>query len=109
MHFNNLKIKIMYYIISLKHTSKEDKFITLWRENNQGYCQSKHVAGIYENYIEGYHNSDANMPISTEEADKLFVLNTDSGQGILYLPNNKLVLGKLGLEFKKRKLTKITI
>jgi hypothetical protein len=30
----------MYYIISLKHTQKHDKYITLWRPENCGYCHS---------------------------------------------------------------------
>ena len=44
----------MYYIISLKHTHKEDKYITLWRPNNSGYCYSQDQAGRYSEIKEGY-------------------------------------------------------
>ena len=46
----------MYYIISLKHTHKEDKHITLWRPDNSGYCYAQDQAGQYAEIIEGYHN-----------------------------------------------------
>lgn len=95
----------MYYIISLKHTAKEDSQITFWRENNQGYSMHKDDAGIYGSYETGYHDSDANMPVLVDEVEKLF--KSDGTRE--YLPNNKLVLGKLGLEYKGRKLTRIVV
>jgi hypothetical protein len=62
----------MYYIISLTHTMKGEKYLTLWRANNQGYCYSKENAGLYETPKEGYHDSEDNMPVTTEQAEKLF-------------------------------------
>lgn len=95
----------MYYIISLKHTAKEDKQITFWRANNQGYSMYKDGAGIYESYEEGYHDTETNTPVLVDEVEKLF--KSDGEQ--TYLPNNKLVIGKLGLEYKGRRLTKIKV
>jgi len=94
----------MYYIISLKHTDKEDCQITFWRENNAGYSMYKDGAGIYETYKEGYHDSEANFPVLVDEVEKLFKSDGDRE----YLPNNKFVLGKLGLEYNKRKLIRLS-
>jgi hypothetical protein len=33
----------MYYIISVKHTKKENPFITLWCVNEHGYCYRESV------------------------------------------------------------------
>lgn len=66
----------MYYIISLKHTNREDKYITLWRPNNSGYCYVKEDAGIYNEIEEGYHNCEGDsLPIELEKLDQFF---TDS-------------------------------
>lgn len=46
----------MYYIISLKHTNRIDKYITLWKSDNCGYCYSKELAGLYDNVEDNYHN-----------------------------------------------------
>lgn len=36
------------YIVSLTHTMRHEKYVTLWRPNNSGYCYSKEMAGFYE-------------------------------------------------------------
>lgn len=94
----------MYYIVSLKHTAKEDKQITFWRENNAGYSMFKEGAGIYESYKSGYHDSDANIPVLVDEVEKLFKSDGENN----YLPNTPFVLGKLGLKFKNRKLIRLS-
>jgi hypothetical protein len=52
-----------YYIVSLKHTSKKDKYLTLWRPDNKGYCWPMSLAGVYEDYEPGYHNDEGNTPV----------------------------------------------
>lgn len=53
-----------YYVISLKHTGPKDKYITLWRPDNAGYCWPLELAGQYDGYQENYHNSPPeNIPI----------------------------------------------
>ena len=48
------------YIVSLTHTMRHEKYVTLWRPNNSGYCYSKEMAGFYENPEYGYHDNDDN-------------------------------------------------
>lgn len=96
-----------YYIISLKHTHKGDGYITLWRPNNAGYCLSKEFAGVYETPEVGYHNSDGNMPISVEEADKLFLkLPYDDLEKHL-IPNIKGVWDVLNVRMTRNGLVKL--
>lgn len=99
----------MYYIISLTHTKKTDKYLTLWRPDNKGYCYSKENAGVYENPSKGYHDSEDNMPISIEQADKLFMTLPYDGEEKLMIPNIKLVWDSLGVKSGKNGLTKIKV
>lgn len=61
-----------FYIVSLKHTNRHEKFISLWRPNNCGYCYSKENAGLYIELEENYHNSESNIAISVAIAEQLF-------------------------------------
>lgn len=92
-----------YYIISLKHTTKHDKFITLWRADNKGYTYYKDSAGIYEDYERGYHDGDSAMPIEVEKLEGLFVQMQDDG---LVLLNCKQIWDVLGLKATKNGLTR---
>jgi hypothetical protein len=56
-----------YYVVSLKHTGKKDKFITLWRPDNKGYCWPISIAGTYNGFEFGYHLSDGNKPVVDSE------------------------------------------
>lgn len=96
----------MYYVISLHHTHKRDKFITLWRPNNKGYCYSKSQAGLYEKPKDGYHDSEDNMSIKMEEANKLFIEALYDGQPKLMIPNCKVVREKLKVNQTKYGLRK---
>jgi len=98
----------MYYIISLKHTAKSDKIISLWRPDNSGYCMIAKLAGIYEKPIEGYHDSEDNIPILVDDAKKLFQPDPFSTLSpALVLLNNKKVHEFLGVKMGKRRLEKI--
>jgi hypothetical protein len=98
----------MYYIISLQHTKKGEKFITLWRPNNRGYCMNKEWAGIYTELISGYHdNPEECLLLKVEEAERLFVKDTDYwGEPHLAIPNNKTVWDKIGVKMTKHGLVK---
>ena len=37
----------IYLIASIKHTRKDDKFITFWQKNSSGYCYDLELAGTY--------------------------------------------------------------
>lgn len=97
----------MYRIISLAHTDKSDKFITLWRPNNSGYCYSKSMAGIYENPVKGYHDSDSNMPITVEQADKLFIEGKYDNETRMMIPNCKQVWEVLNVKMTTEGLEKL--
>lgn len=63
-----------YYVVSLKHTHKKDKYITLWRPDNAGYCWSLKSAGIYRGYEDGYHKSEGNIPIKVADVPPGFLV-----------------------------------
>lgn len=95
----------MYYIISLKHTRPDDAFLTLWGPDNCGYFYSKEEAGIYEAPIEGYHDSDENIPIHENTAERLFMDLKNLG-GMRIIPNNEATWNFLGFELSGKKLIK---
>jgi hypothetical protein len=97
----------MYYVISLKHTMRNEKFITLWRPDNKGYCMNKEWAGTYETIEEGYHNSEGQLPIKVEDAEGLFIRDTEYwGVPHLAMPNTKAVWDMLGVKMTKNGLVK---
>lgn len=97
----------MFHVISLTHTNRKDKFITLWRPKNAGYCYSKQMAGIYETPEKGYHDSDSNMPISIEKADELFKELPYDGELKMMIPNCKETWKALNVKMTKDGLQKV--
>lgn len=95
------------YVISLTHTMRHEKYITLWRPNNAGYCYSKEMAGFYEKPKCGYHDNDDNMPISEDEAKELFQSLPYDGVMKMMIPNNKENWAKLKVKMTKYGLKKI--
>lgn len=97
----------MYYIISLKHTHKEDKYITLWRPDNSGYCYAQDQSGKYEEIIDGYHNGEGDsLPIEVEKLDGFFI-NSDivsKNQVKRCIPNCKQVWDVFNLKMTKQGL-----
>lgn len=96
------------YIVSLTHTMRHEKFITLWRPNNSGYCYSKDMAGFYENPKPFYHDNEDNMPISVDKAEELFQELPYDGVLIMMIPNTKESWEKLGVKMTKDGLVKRT-
>lgn len=96
----------MYFIISLAHTMRHEKYITLWKPYNRGYCYSKEMAGIYEIPESGYHDSDGNMPILITDADKLFEHLPYDGDLKLMIPNKKEVWDKIGVKMTRNGLVR---
>ena len=96
------------YILSIDHTHKSEKFMTLWRPNNQGYCYSKENAGFYLEPKEGYHDNEGNMPITELLANELFKILPYEGVLKEMIPNNKESWDKLGLKISKKGLKRIT-
>ena len=100
----------MYYIISLKHTNRQDKNICLWQKNNSGYCSSRELAGVYEDYKRGYHDTEGDsMPVSKEKLDGLFIDSISDSKGTLNrsVPNCKQVWELLDVKMTKHGLVRI--
>jgi hypothetical protein len=86
---------------------KHEKFITLWRPNNAGYCMNKEWAGVYETYEEGYHDTDESLPIKIEDAEKLFIEDTKHwGEPHRAIPNHKSIWDILNVKMTKNGLVK---
>lgn len=92
----------MYYIISLKHTHKEDKYITLWRPNNSGYCYAKESSGQYSKIEEGYHNCANNsFPIESSKLEGFFINAVIDSEVKQCVPNCKAVWDALNLKMTR--------
>lgn len=83
-----------YIVISLKHTKKRHKAITLWQANDSGYCWKLETAGLYKeaDVLErlGYYNSGCSniaVPVEVvrELCQKVEYENLEFG---VCLPNN---------------------
>lgn len=66
------------YIVNLSHTSGEDRYITVWRPEDRGYCWALSRAGRYtlENVLAhpAYYNSGyANVAVPCEVLDGIGV------------------------------------
>lgn len=94
----------MFYVISLKHTKKKDKYFTLWRANNAGYCFSKGMAGLYATPQVGYHDNENNMPVSVADAERMFERTIYEGQDGYMIHNNAKNQKALGLSWKAGEL-----
>lgn len=93
----------MYYIVSMKHTQKRDRFITLWGKDNRGYYTSTEGAGLYENPEKGYHDSPPDsIPIKKEKLDKLTICVNQAGADWHCVPNCKSVWDELGFKWNRR-------
>lgn len=76
-----------YLIVSLKHTNRKDKYITLWRPDNKGYCWPVELAGLYKGYQHDYHNTEGNIPIPYTDLQPKFLVKDDMGRDCI--ANNK--------------------
>lgn len=97
----------MFYIISLKHTAKGDEFLTLWRANNQGYCNAIQAAGRYEKPVPDYHDNEGNLPLMISGGPAVFLdygIDPEGGLCIRNNPGNRKILK---IDFKKGVLKKI--
>lgn len=97
----------MYYILSLTHTMKHDKYIALWRPDNAGYCYSKEMAGQYYKLEKGYHDSEDNMPIHYLDADRLFLILPYDGELRSMIPNAPAVWEALKVKMTRNGLRRI--
>ncbi len=97
----------MYYIVSLKHTHRVDKYITLWRPDNCGYCYAQDQAGKYSEIEDGYHNVEYDsLPIEVSVLDGFFINSEISSKNVVKkcIPNCKQVWDVLNLKMTKQGL-----
>jgi len=83
-----------FIVISLKHTFRRHKAITLWRPDDRGYCWKLESAGRYDearilNHL-GYYNSGcADIAVPFELAERLAQqVEYDTREFGICLPNN---------------------
>lgn len=70
-----------YYVISVKHSHKRDRYITFWRPDDRGYCYRLSSAGKYgrERVMAhlGYYNSGcSNIAVPVDVVDAMTVMTT---------------------------------
>src|SRR4051812_1646912 len=65
----------LYYLVSTKHTKREDPYITFWRPNDAGYCWPLSWAGKYSRAEiqanRDYYISDNTFPVPCEVVDAI--------------------------------------
>jgi hypothetical protein len=70
----------LYYVVSVKHTKREDPYITLWNPDNKGYCYRIEVAGKYTEstiaaHLGYYHTGCSNIAVKCEVIDAMVVMS----------------------------------
>ncbi len=95
-----------YYVVSLKHTSKADTALTLWRPNRAGYTWDVRGAGVYTDDDRPAIETDENVFIDKDLADKFALNGNDYGDKFFALPNDLTVRAYLYLDEKKMKPAK---
>jgi hypothetical protein len=84
--------KKLFYLISLKHTSKADTALTFWGADGSGYCWGKDRAGVYDEEGVKKHCSSSmpdTVPIPKEEVDKWWREANDFQDRYTAVPNNQ--------------------
>lgn len=83
-----------FIVISLKHTQRRDKAITLWRPDDKGYCWKVGSAGRYDEarilgHL-GYYNSGcADIAVPLELVEQMVCeVEYDHKEFGICLPNN---------------------
>ncbi|MEK6419982.1 MAG: hypothetical protein V4801_10275 [Burkholderia gladioli] len=73
-----------FYVISVKHTLREHKYVTLWRPDDSGYCYRTARAGRYAPAVVrkhlGYYNTGADIAVPCRVVDAMTVDTTPADQ-----------------------------
>ena len=83
-----------FIVLSLKHTHRRHKAITLWRANDSGYCWPLERAGVYAKSLVlerlSYYNSGcSNIAVPADLVKRLVVdIEYDTKEFGICLPNN---------------------
>lgn len=94
----------MYYIISIKHTSKGDTALTFWCANGNGYCWDRSRAGKYTKEEAGIRADDElNILVEVEKVDPFWMNALDFNDKYVAVPNSPTVRHHLGITDKHMK------
>mgnify|MGYP001602757590 CR=1 FL=1 len=87
-----------YYVISVHHTRKRDRYITFWRPDNKGYAWPLSWSGKYSRDMVmshlDYYNNGENIAGSCDVVDALTTtprkggIDGDAGPVVLNTPDN---------------------
>jgi hypothetical protein len=73
-----------YYVISVHHTHKRNRYILLWRPDDKGYTFRTSTAGRYaEEAVRahlGYYNAGINIAVPAHVVDAMTVMTTPADQ-----------------------------
>jgi hypothetical protein len=93
----------MYYIISLKHTSKGDTALTFWGKNQCGYTWHRDRAGLYSLAEALTCAAEDNPMVKQEDVDPFWMNALDFEDKYISVPNNSTVRQVLKLDEKQMK------
>lgn len=93
----------MYYIISIKHTSKGDTALTFWCANGAGYTWGMTRAGKYTEEEAKKHTDELNVMVECEKVDKFWMNAIDFSDKYISVPNTPIVRIHLGISDKLMK------
>lgn len=93
----------LFYIVSLKHTSKGDTALTFWGKNQCGYTWHKDRAGLYSIEEAKTCISDDNVMVEQKKVDQFWMNAIDFNDKYISCPNNSTVWQVLGLDPKYMK------
>lgn len=99
----------IYYLVSVKHTRRDQKYIAFWRPDNCGYAWPLSWAGKYtEEQIKAkpdyYHNGDCTFAVPCELIDSLAVppekgyIDNDAGPVVLNKKSYWLTILEFAME-----------
>ncbi|WP_433867052.1 hypothetical protein [Ralstonia wenshanensis] len=73
-----------FYVISVHHTQKQNRYILLWRPENNGYTFRTSTAGRYDEETVrahlGYYNAGVNIAVQAHVVDAMTVMTTPADQ-----------------------------
>jgi hypothetical protein len=70
----------LYYVVSVKHTKREDPYLTLWNPDDNGYCHRACIAGKYAEshvaaHLDYYHTGHSDIAVKCEVIDAMLVMS----------------------------------
>lgn len=96
----------LYYIVSVRHTSKGDTALTFWSHNFSGYAWNKKNCGLYTEVEAKKCISDDNIMVPSDIVDKFWMNALDFKDEYVAVPNTPTVLFHLGISDKMMKSKK---